>query len=122
MGVERDRQQIPDWARRERLGASQAPRDFEWIGENLDNFWPFARYACRELGRGAIVVDTTLQPAEEGGHPFGYLSGDDLAQFNDQDTTRMVMEYDPESEFVILLWKPDDRTSTYRIKPVTRSG
>ena len=74
------------------------------------------------MGRGVVVVDTTALPSEEGGHPFGYLSGDDLAQFNDEDTTRMVGEYDPESEFVILLWKPGDRTSTYRVKPISKSG
>ena len=63
MGVERGRTKIPDWAPRERLGASQVPRDFEWIGANLDDFWPFARDSYREVGRGAIVVDTTVQPS-----------------------------------------------------------
>ena|SRR3990172_8139900 len=115
MGVEQDRPKIPDWARRERMG------DFEWIGENLDNFWPFARDACREMGRGVIVVDTTVRPAEGVGHPFGYLSRDGISQIDDEDTSRMVGEYDPENEFVILLWKPGDRTSTYRIKPITKS-
>jgi len=98
MGVEHDRHKIPGWACRERIGAPRAPRDFEWIGENLEIFWPFARDACREMGRGVIVVDTTVKPTEGGGHPFGYLSGDDSAQINYQDTTRMVGEYDPEKE------------------------
>jgi hypothetical protein len=34
----------------------------------------------------------------------------------DDDTMRLVQEYDPESEFVVMLLKHKGRTSTYRIR------
>ena len=108
-----ERGKIPDWARRERL------RDFEWIGENLGSFWPLAKEVFKESGRGAIVVDTTSQPTGEG-HPFGYFSQEDLEKFEDEDTDRILQNYDPEKEFVIMLLKSDDRTSTYRIQAIPR--
>ena len=104
-----ERRKIPEWAKRERL------RDCEWIGENLGSFWPLAKEVFKEVGRGAIVVDTTSQPTGEG-NPYGYFSQEDLTKFEDEDTDRMLENYDPEKEFVILLLKPKDRTSTYRIK------
>jgi len=112
MGAERDRQKIPAWARRERQG------DFRWIGENLDNFWPFAREACRGMGRGVIVVDTTLQPAEAGGHPFGYLSGVELAQFNDEDTACMVGNINVPRTSEGYCW----RTSSHKVNTDIRVG
>lgn len=102
---------IPNWARHER------ERDFEWIGENLNDFWPLAKNAFEEIGRGVIIVDTTSQLKGDG-NPYGYISKTDIEEFDDEDTKRMVQEYDPEIEFVILLFKSDDRTSTYRVRPL----
>jgi hypothetical protein len=107
-----ERGKIPEWAHREHR------RDFEWIRENLDSFWPFAKDVFQELGRGLIVVDTTSQPTGEG-HPYGYFPRQDIEKAGDEDTTRIMGNYNPEEEFVILLIKPGERTSTYRIKPVT---
>jgi hypothetical protein len=59
---------IPDWARQER------DSDLTWIAENLDVFQIAATLAFEEVGRGAIVVDTTIQPSPDAGHPFGYFS------------------------------------------------
>ena len=54
---------IPDWAQRERQA------DFGWIRENLDVFWTTATIALGDDGRGAIVVDTALEPVQGGGNP-----------------------------------------------------
>ena len=54
---------IPDWAQRERQA------DFAWIQENLDVFWTTATTALEDAGRGAIVVDTALEPVQGGGNP-----------------------------------------------------
>jgi hypothetical protein len=102
----------PEWAQRERES------DLNWISENLAVFQAAARIAHRETGRGAIVVDTTFQPAPDLGHPFAYFSQAQIAEDNDEDIKRMVAGYNPDKEFVLVLLKSEDRTSTYRIKPV----
>ena len=47
---------IPACAQRERQA------DFGWIRENLDVFWTTTTTALEDAGRGAIVVDISLQP------------------------------------------------------------
>lgn len=105
-----ENKRIPEWAQRERQA------DLAWIAENLDVFWTAATTAFDEAGRGAIVVDTTVQPIPDVGHPFGYFSQEQVEQQANEDTTRMVTEYDPEHEFVVVLLKRDDRISTYRVR------
>lgn len=111
-----ENKRIPDWARRERA------EDLAWIQENLDVFDFAARLAYEGAGRGAIVVDTTVQPAPGGGHPFAYFSQEQIEEYEDEDTTRMVKEYEPEQEFVLVLLKEEGRTSTYRVRPQWRGG
>ena len=103
-----ERRHIPDWAMRERK------RDMEWIGENLHIFWPVAMAAFAEQGRGAIVVDTTSRPTGRG-HPFGYFPQAEVEQKDDEDIKRMVREYDSQQEFVVVMLKPDEHISTYRV-------
>ena len=105
-----EKRDIPDWARKDRW------RDLEWITENLHIFWPAATDAYVELGRGAIVVDTTQQPIPGLGHPFGYFTQVQIEQKDDEDAKRMVREYDPDGEFVLMMLKPKDRTSIYRVQ------
>jgi hypothetical protein len=47
---------IPDWASRERES------DLAWVQENRELFRAVASLGFEDVGRGAIVVDTTLQP------------------------------------------------------------
>jgi len=105
-----ENRRIPDWARRERQ------RDLEWIRENLFIFWPAATDAYVELGRGAIVVDTTQRPIPGLGNPFGYFIQAEIEKKDDEDAKRMVREYDPDREFVLVMLKPKDRTSIYRVQ------
>lgn len=58
----------PDWAHQERQA------DLDWIGENLPIFWTAATLAFEDAGRGAIVVDTTVQPIPGAEQPVGYFS------------------------------------------------
>lgn len=111
-----ERRHIPEWARRERES------DLSWIQENLDVFEVAARIAYEESGRGAIVVDTTVQPLAHGGHPFAYFSQAQIEEDEDEDIKRMVRKYDPQQEFVLVLLKEKDRTSTYRVRPARGSS
>src|SRR5947208_8492001 len=101
---------IPNWAREER------ERDLAWIKENMLLFREAAQSAFRQGGRGAIVVDTTSLPVEGMGHPFGYYLQESIEGTGDEDVKRMVAEYQPEREFVIVLLKPEERTSSYRVQ------
>ena len=105
-----ERHHIPGWARKERQ------RDLEWIRENLHIFLPAAGAAFQETGRGAIVVDVTSRPTGEG-HPFSYFPQEVLEQYEDKDINRMMKEYNPAEEFVVVLLKSKNRTSTYRVQP-----
>lgn len=107
---------MPEWARQERED------DLAWIRENLDVFDFAAKLAYEGSGRGAIVVDTTSQPMPGGGHPFGYFSQEQIEEYDDEDTKRMVGDYDPQQEFVLVLFKEEGRTSTYRVRPQRRGG
>lgn len=108
MGAERP--QLPDWAREERES------DLNSINENLPIFQLAAKVAYEGSGRGAIVADTTVKPVPGLGHPFGYLSQEQIEKHGDEDTQRMVQEYDPDEEFVIVLLKEEGRSSTYRVQ------
>ena len=117
---EREWRPIPQWAERERT------EDLAWIGENLQGFWKAARSGYEADGRGALVVDMVAM-ATGTGHQFGYVSEEKIRQFGGKDEIRMVGAYDPSWELVIVLLKPKDRISSYRVgvpgqqtKPTTR--
>jgi hypothetical protein len=95
MGAERS--QIPDWAQQERES------ELAWINENLPIFELAAAVAYEDSGRGAIVADTTAKLRPGLGFPFGYLTQEQIDEHGDEDTQRMVREYDPEEQFVIVL-------------------
>jgi hypothetical protein len=74
-----------------------------------------ASAAFEEEGRGAIVVETTLEPIPGAGNPFAYFPQQQIEEQDDEEITRMVAEYDPTQEFVVVLLKRDDHVSTYRV-------
>ena len=78
---ERQERRFPDWAEQERAG------DLAWIHENLHVFWPAAQIGYETVGRGAIVVTTTVR-VSGGGHPFGYFDQAAIEQGGDEDTKR----------------------------------
>ncbi len=49
-----------------------------------------------------------------------YLPRELAEQTGDEDVARMLKEYAPEREFIVLLLKPEERTSTYRVQAVQR--
>ena len=108
-----ERRHIPDWAVRQRQ------RDMEWIGENLHIFGPVAAVAFDEEGQGAFVVGIKSRPTGQG-HPFGYVLQAEIEELDDEDIKRMVREYDPDHESVVVMLKPNDHISTYRVQVLRR--
>src|SRR6266516_352795 len=102
MTAENESHELPEWAREERQ------RDLAWIKENMLIFREASQSAFQGGGRGAIVVDTTSLPVEGMGHPFGYYLQATIEQSGDEDVQRMVAEYEPEREFVIVLLKSEE--------------
>jgi len=104
---------IPSWAQRERVD------DMAWIGENLHVLWPAARAGYEESGRGAVLIDITSRPTGAG-HPFWYAALKMVEQSGEEDAIRMVREYEPSWEMVTVLFKEQERVSTYRIGVLPR--
>jgi hypothetical protein len=100
----------PGWSRTER------GRDVAWIQENIALFHQAAVAAFEEIGRGAIVVDVTTPPVPGASQPCGYFGQQEMDAAFDEDTKRMVGQYDPAQEVVLVLLKPAGRTSTYRVR------
>jgi hypothetical protein len=107
---ERVPKQIPDWAKRERAS------DLAWLAENLHVFFPAARAGFEQVGRGAIVTDTTTLVKHSGGesHPFAYMPAEEIYRSEWVDAIRMVKAYDPTWELVAVLLK-QGRESVYRL-------
>jgi len=109
-----ERQSIPDWAEQERAG------DLNWIKENLPALETASQVAYQGSGRGVLFIDVAAQPLSEPVQMFGYLPQSDVEESADEDTIRMVRAYNPNQEFVIILFKETERSSTYRICPQRR--
>ena len=104
-----ERNNLPAWAERERWN------DLAWIATHLPAFYSAAMLAYQDLGRGAIVVETNFR-LPQGGHPAAYLTEEQIAHYEDEDITRMVTDYTPEEELVVILLKERQRTSAYRLR------
>jgi hypothetical protein len=114
MTPERGAPGIPEWAKEERA------HDFAWIAEHRVSFWPRAKEHFSAYGRGVIVVDMSLEPDPNVGHPMFYIDSTQVEQTDDEDTKRLVRGYDPAREFVVMLIKAEGHTSTYRIQPIEK--
>ena len=100
---------LPSWAERERWA------DLAWISSQLPLFHTAATLAFQSLGRGAIVVDTT-SIATGDGHPCDYFTEEAIQRYEDDDINRLVTQYVPNDELVIVLLKAESRTSSYCIR------
>ncbi len=105
-----ERNPIPEWAQAER------EQDMSWIRRNLDVFWYSATIAVRQLGRGAIFVDALARPLGQQ-NLFTFFTLEEVVAYENEDINRMIEDYNPEQEFVIVLLKQEGRMSSYRVQP-----
>jgi hypothetical protein len=89
-------------------------QDRNWIDENRALLWLAATVAFEEIGYGFLVVDLTKKK-EDHGHPFAYYSEDELEPEQDEDGNllRLLKEYDPDREFIVMLWKGEGHRDVY---------
>jgi hypothetical protein len=101
----------PAWADEDR------ELDMALIQENVEMLQIASASSFIEAGRCAIVVETSIME-EDGWHTFAYYPQEVVELDFDDDKQRMVQEYEPFKEFVIVFLKPENRTSTYRIRTI----
>ena len=112
-----ENRRVPEWALRERQ------QDLAWIDENLEIFILASAVSYQEIGRGAIVIDTVSRPVADAGHAFGYVDQEEIELAGDENTKRLVREYEPaQQELVVMLLKPFNRTSSYRLRAQQHSA
>ncbi len=87
-------------------------RELEWIEQHRDIFWLTSFAASQQLGFGTLIIDTTNQ-LPEGGHPIGYLVWDENKN-PDVITQNSRQTYDPNTEYLVTLLKPEGHVSTYK--------
>ena len=90
--------------------------DLDWIEQNFDVFQSAVRKVFDHVGRGAVVIDVTMPPVDDG-HPFSYWPQSDLEKKNDDEVNRLVREYAPQEELVVILLKPKKTIHAYRVGP-----
>lgn len=110
VSMTKETRNIPDWAVQERQ------IDLDWIRDNLDLLQSAAATAFENIGRGAMVVDTTGSAMTGRGHPIAFFPEELVDEHGNDDTRRIVSQYEPSQEMVLVLLKPLNRTSTYRLR------
>lgn len=88
--------------------------DLDWIEQNFDVFQAAVRKVYDHVGRGAVVIDVTMPPVDDG-HPFSYWPQSDLQEKQDDEVNRLVQEYLPQEELVVILLKPQKQVHAYRV-------
>ena len=93
--------------------------DLRWIGDNIGVIGSSAVEGYAKHGRGAFFADHT----KDGVVPLVVYVPQSSGKLldDDPDAARMVRDYNPETEFVIVIVKRGDRASSYRVGiPVVR--
>ena len=94
---------------------SEQQLDLTWLAENLDIFRSVAVEAATRHGRGALAVDL-VRPPVDGGNLCIYWPQNHIDAYAGEAVCGLVREYDPEAEVVVMLLKPGDRISAYRLR------
>ena len=91
--------------------SSESQKDLDWINNNREILWLTATVAFEEIGYGFIAVDLRGQENETSNR-FGYHSEDEL-DAKEEELQKLLQEYDPDREFIAVLWKDGGRSDIY---------
>ena len=102
---------------------AEAQRELElaWIDRNTPLFSAKASGYFDLVGRGAIIVDSTVKRLGEGAL-FTYFSKEQMEHIANTEVSEMVDTYDPVNEFVVLLILPQDEIRAYRVGTTVEQG
>jgi hypothetical protein len=92
--------------------------DLKWIDGNLKVLATAAIDNYANKGRGIVVSDHTKDGVIP---PTIYLPQAKIPQEDDQ-VARLVREYDPSAEGVLLIFKRDGRAASYRFRIPSGDG
>jgi hypothetical protein len=82
-------------------------KESEWVEENRSLFWLVATVAWEQTGPGAIIVDLS-KSSNDGGYLFRYMTQGEI-ELRDNHLDRLLREYNPHREFVVVLLKTNDQ-------------
>jgi hypothetical protein len=106
---ERHLRLVPDWAERERR------TDLDWIEDHLLLCRAAVLDYYRLYGRGALVIDTTIDPEVHDEGLLWYLPFTELQSLDETAVQDLVEAYDPAREMVIVLLKHGTKQNLYCI-------
>ncbi|MBK8903078.1 MAG: hypothetical protein IPM53_17950 [Anaerolineaceae bacterium] len=89
---------------------SDRKQELGWIEENRALFYTISTVAAEIIGRGLLIVDTTIQ-RPQGGHPISYRTEGEIE--SNETLEKLLQEYNPHREFIVTVLKPNGQTSTY---------
>src|SRR6266545_1059554 len=91
-----------------------------FIAANAMTFFPVARAAYENEGRGAFVSYTKDSGAD--GTEAKYITDQSAraigAGWPNKDTDAMIQDYDPEHEFILIIIRRDGGESAYRVRMI----
>lgn len=101
----------------------------DWLGylsDNADNYAYAAWEGYQKWGRGCLVLNFKyLRELPDGRHlmPIQYMTVDDpriraRGGWPVENIPKLIEEYDPESQMVVLMIEPDGRTTAGRFGPI----
>ena len=88
-----------------------------------DMLWAGVKERFKELGRGAVVIDTANatrfeEEKDEEGHDlflrYGYIDRRNVEEMGKPDLIHKVQTYDPATEFIVIFIREGETTS-YRV-------
>ena len=84
-----------------------------WISKNLEVVLSAAARAYQTHGRGALILDQSKSGVTD---PSARYFREGEIPGNDEDITRMVQEYDPTVECVMVLIQSGGGRTSYRLR------